>query len=132
MTTTATNGLPPVALIHPMTLADIAAAARKPGTTSHTVARYIDKWLEAAGKAKNALATAPAEELAAYLLGDVGFPHSCEECHTPLPAWVESVQDDHGLRYCVTCAVVDQVINPSNWREVMADAAAEVFGGHDD
>ena len=129
-TTTAADGLPPVALLHPMTLADITAAARQPGTTSHTIARYLDKWLESAGKAKDALATAPAEELAAYLTADVGFPDWCEECRTPLPAWVECVRDDHRQTFCVTCAVDDQRVNPSNWREVMADAAADVFG-HD-
>lgn len=132
MTTTTTPT--PLGLGHvlqtPLNLGAILDLARQPGTHGRTVAAYIERWAAEAGGAKDALLTAPAADLGGLITGDLESPDWCEGCKTPLPNWVESVKDDWPLKWCVSCAVVDQQANPQNWREVMADRAAEVFG-HD-
>lgn len=128
MTTTAEVTDLTLRLRAPLTLADVIAAARVPGTHGTTVAALLEKWLaplrgEKPGddhRALNALLCAPADEL-----GDLvrdWSQHSCQACRTPLPDWVERVENDVPLSFCPSCAVADQDASPQDWREYMTSA----------
>ena len=114
----------------PHTLGAILDLARRPGTHGRTVAAFIERWAAEAGTARDALLTAPAEDLAALIRGEIGFPDDCESCHTPLPGWVESLKDDHDLTWCPTCAMQSQAAQPENWRQWMQDRLDDI-DGHD-